>query len=106
MKARDPIALSAIRSALGAIDNARPVDVQEVRREDSSSHLAGSAEGRGAGDVLRRELTDGQITEIVRDEVEPRKRAAEEYEGLGRDEEAERLRAESMVLQRLLPRVD
>ncbi len=106
MKSRDTVATSALRSAFGAIDNARSVEVEKARREDSSSYVAGSAEGLGAGDVLRRELSDGQIAEIVRDEAETRKRAADEYEGLGRAEEAGRLRAEWRVLLRLLPGVD
>jgi hypothetical protein len=102
MKSRDSIAKAAIRSALGAIDNARSVDVPGSPREGGSLHVAGSVEGLGAGDAPRRELDDQQLTEIVGTEVESRVSAAEEYESLGRNEEAVRLRSESKVLERIL----
>jgi uncharacterized protein len=69
----------------------------------SSGHIAGSVQGLGAGDVLRREMDDGQIIEIVRAEVTSRERAAEEYEGLGWVDEAARLRSECEVLLGVLP---
>jgi hypothetical protein len=103
MKSRDPIARSAIRSALGAIDNAGSVGVNDRDLPGSSGHIAGSVQGLGAGDVLRREMDDGQIIEIVRAEVTSRERAAEEYEGLGWVDEAARLRSECEVLLGVLP---
>jgi uncharacterized protein len=102
MKARDPIARAAIRSALGAIDNARSVRADRRAGPQGSGPIAGSVEGLGAGEASRRELDEGQITEIVRAEVTSREAAAAEYERLGRLDEAARLRAECGVLRRLL----
>ena len=101
MKDQDPIARSAIRSALGAIDNAGSIDVHD--RYVAGRHIAGGVQGMGAGDAPRRELDEGQIIEIVRAEVTSRERAAEEYEGLGKKDEAARLHSECEVLLDLLP---
>src|SRR5580704_17483404 len=103
MKSRDVVATSAIRSALGAIDNAGSVGgIGRVEPEDSG-HIAGSVDGLGAGDVPRREWDEVQIVNIVLAEVKDRERAAEEYADLGRTEEAARLRSEGEVLRSLLP---
>lgn len=103
MKSRDVVATSAIRSALGAIDNARSVGVTDRDVPAGSGRIAGSVEGLGAGDVPRREMDDEQIIEIVLVEVSDRERAAEEYSALGRTDEAARLRSEGEVLLGLLP---
>jgi uncharacterized protein len=104
MKSRDAVAKSAIRSALGAIDNAGSVGVNNNPELSSrSGSIAGSVQGLGAGDTARRELDEGQIIEIVRAEVTNRSMAATEYEELGRIDEADRLRSECDVLLRLLP---
>jgi len=103
MKSRDVIATSAIRSALGAIDNAGSVGANNRDLPVGSGHIAGSIQGLGAGDVPRREMNDGQIIEIVRAELRDRNRSSEEYRGMGRMEEAARLRSECEVLLSLLP---
>ena len=103
IKDRDPIARSAIRSALGAIDNAGSVGVHDRYVAGGSCHVAGGVEGLGAGDAPRRELNEGQIIEIIRAEVMSRARAAEEYEILGKTDEAARLRSECDVLLDLVP---
>jgi hypothetical protein len=90
MKSRDVIATSAIRSVLGAIDNAGSVNVSARDAPEGSvgsGYTAGSVQGLGAGDVPRSELDDRQITEIVRAEVTDREVLAEEYRGLDRTEE-------------------
>lgn len=87
----------------GAIDNAGSVGVNNNPDLSSrSGHIAGSVQGLAAGDAARRELDEGQIIEIVRAEVTNRNTAAEEYEELGRIDEADRLRSECDVLLRLL----
>jgi uncharacterized protein len=103
MKSRDVVATSAIRSALGAIDNAGSVRVTDRGVPEGSGRIAGSVEGLGAGDVPRRELDDEQIMEIVLVEVRDREETAKEYSALGRTEEAARLRSEGEVLLGLLP---
>jgi uncharacterized protein YqeY len=103
MKTPDPIARAAIRSALGAIDNAGSVGGGDHEDAKGSGHIAGIVEGLGAGDVPRRELDESQIVAIVRAEITSREAAAEEYQGLGRADAAARLRSECAVLGRLLP---
>lgn len=102
MKSRDAVATSAIRSALGAIDNAGSVDVTDRDATVDSGSVAGGLQGLGAGDVPRRELGPEQILEIVLAEVADRQRAAELYGALGRSEDAVRLRSEAEVLLGLL----
>jgi uncharacterized protein len=98
MKARDFIARSAIRSTLAAIDNAGSIGVSNPHPKQRSGQIAGSVQGLGAGDAPRRELGDGEIIEIVQAQVRGRERAVEEYESLGKLDEAARLRSECKVL--------
>jgi uncharacterized protein YqeY len=98
MRTRDGIAVAALRSAIGAIDNAEAVDrsqapapiVREVRL------------GVGAGEVPRRELSEQEVINVVRAEIGDRIAAAAEYESLGRAKHASRLSAEAAVLQSFL----
>jgi uncharacterized protein YqeY len=105
MKSRDAAAISAIRSALGAVDNAGSVGDGDWERSPlaGSDHIAGSVQGLGAADVPRREIDDWQVVEIVRADVADRMQAAEQYRELGLVEEAARLESECKVLLRLLP---
>ena len=103
LKARDRVATAALRSALAAIDNAEAVPADH--RLDSvtgSEHVAGAAIGLGAAEAERRHLTEADLRSIVENEVQERSVAAEEYEQLGRNDVAERLRAEAEVLSRYL----
>ena len=102
MKARDPVARSAIRSALAAIDNAGAVDAHPDSQGGSSEWISGGVRGLGAAEVQRRQLSEEQTADIVRSEISSRQRAAEEYEQRGRFDEAKRLRDESGVLDRVL----
>ncbi|EHR62573.1 GatB/YqeY domain-containing protein [Saccharomonospora cyanea] len=103
LKTRDRVAIAALRSALGAIDNAEavPVDSAQATGTDSE-HVAGAASGVGAAETRRRDLTEAELRSIVENEVRQRTAAADEYERLGRVEAAERLRAEAEVLNRHL----
>ncbi|MEV0347236.1 GatB/YqeY domain-containing protein [Nonomuraea sp. NPDC050680] len=108
LKARDRIAITALRSALAAIENAEAVPVDPPspgapkHEVTQNEHFAGSAAGLGAADVERRLLTEADLLSIVEKEVRERSDAAREYERLGRDDLAERLRAEAEVLSRHL----
>lgn len=93
LKARDSIAVAALRSAVSAIDNAEAVD---------QAHPRGPKLGVGAADVARRELSSRDVIEVVRAEATARLSAAEEFDRLGKPEHASRLRAEAVVLQSLL----
>jgi hypothetical protein len=90
MKAKDTIAISALRSVLSALDNASAVP---------ASTVAAPVFGRN-GDVPRRDLSDTDCQSIINAEVSARAVAAEEYARLGRDDAAARLRAEQAVVER------
>ena len=103
LKARDRVAITALRSALAAIDNAEafpadhPLD-SVAGSVTGNEHVAGSASGLGAAEAQRRHLTEADLRSIVKKEVRERSVAAQEYEQLGRNDLAERLRAEAEVL--------
>jgi len=90
LRARDGVAAGALRSTLGAIDNASAVEGPDRYRPRL---------GVGAGEAARRELSIEEMRGIVRAEVADRASAAAEYELLGRPAEADRLRAEAAVLE-------
>jgi uncharacterized protein len=120
MKARDRPAVTALRSALAALDNAEAYDPDEALAEGMYDGLepagwepadpdaddvdaahpgfAGTVAGVGATEVERRSLTPKQVEGIIRAEIETREVAATVLEGVGKHEHAERLRAEMKVL--------
>ncbi|MHA6624823.1 GatB/YqeY domain-containing protein [Pseudonocardia sichuanensis] len=101
LKARDRVAAAALRSVLAAIENAEAVPADpRPASAPGSAHVAGAANGPGAAEARRRHLTDADVRSIVEAEVRERASAAEEYERLGRDEHAGRLRLEIEVLDR------
>jgi uncharacterized protein len=132
MKARDQPAVTALRSALAAIDNAEAVDIARatpaaeehpaVAGETTGGEttgggipdrgiaggkvagggIAGAAVGLGAAEVERRTLTSAEMEAIVREEVAERQTAARAYERAGQSGHAERLRAEAEVLSAYL----
>jgi uncharacterized protein len=99
MKERDAVAVGALRSVLAAIDNAEAVDAGQARPpEVSHARLAATVSGLGAGDIVRRSLTDAELEQVVRREVTERVSAAAEYERAGQREHAEQLRREAQVI--------
>jgi len=101
MKERDRSAVSALRSALGAIDNAEAVDSPEMSRPGDGP-IAGARSGLGVSEVPRRDLSEQEMTEIVRTEIAERSAAADMYESDGHGDRAARLRAEASALARQL----
>ena len=118
MKARDRVAVAALRSALAAIANAEAVDPSRASPPaarppptDPSPKpagpggdppFAGTVAGVGATDMERRSLTGEQVEEVVRAEIAERETAAAGYEHTGQLEHAERLRGEAKVLMSYL----
>jgi hypothetical protein len=90
LRRRDAAAATALRSALGAIDNAESVPATGVH---------GPKLGAGAADVRRRELSRAELLSILSAEVNERLSAALTYEGAGRHDDAQRLRAEAAVIE-------
>jgi uncharacterized protein len=95
LRERDAEAMSALRSALGAIANAEAVHVPQ--RTGTEVML-----GVGSSEVPRRELTQDEIDGIVEAEIVERRRAAADLVGLGQDAHMERLVEQAKVLERVL----
>jgi hypothetical protein len=102
MRARDRVAVSALRSALAALDNAAAVPPGPVPAAASGAHFAGALAGLGAAEVPRCGLAAGEAERIVRAEIAEREAAAAGYERAGHDEQARRLRQEAGVLASVL----
>jgi uncharacterized protein len=99
-KNRDAARVSALRSALSAIDNAETPDDAQVNAS-SSETIAGGVVGLGAAEVARRELSDAQIRALLHAEVDERLAAAKQIDA-SHTERAATLRAEAAVLTDLL----
>jgi uncharacterized protein YqeY len=102
-KERDPTRVSALRSALSAIDNAETPDAGD-HGMPTGGVVAGSVAGLGAAEVPRRVLTDTEIRTLLRAEVAERLTAADQmhmHTG-GHGERAAAVRAEAEVLVDLL----
>ena len=109
-KTRDATRVSALRSALSAIDNAgavptatlgtaTPVDTDPDA--PSSRKIAGGVVGLGASEVARRQLSETQIRGLLRAEIDERLVAAREIDE-SHTERAATLRAEAAVISDLL----
>jgi uncharacterized protein YqeY len=99
-KDRDATLVSALRSALSAIDNAETPDGARVDASASGT-IAGGVVGLGAAEVARRELSDAQIRALMQGEIDERLAAAREIDRT-HTQRAATLRAEAAVLSDLL----
>ena len=99
-KNRDSTRVSALRSALSAIDNAETPDAARIEAP-SSETIAGGVVGLGAAEVARRELSDAQIRALLRAEIDERLTAAKQIDA-SHTEHAASLQAEAAVLTDLL----
>jgi uncharacterized protein YqeY len=102
MKARDRAAVTALRAALAAIDNAGAVAPTGEAAALSEGPIAGAVHGLGAAEATRRALTDDGIAALAWAEVTEREDAATGYEQAGRDEHAQQLRDEATALRQIL----
>jgi len=102
MKARDRVAVAALRSTLAALENAEAVD--RPAGTDARLGIGQIPVGVGAAEAERRVLTSAQVVGLVRAEVAEREAAAREYERSGHVEQAERLRGEAGVIAAQLER--
>lgn len=85
-KAGDSELATLARTLISAIDNAEAVELSDAPE--------------GSSEVPRRRLSDDEIMKIVLDEGAELRAAAEDYEQHGRNDEAGRLRALSIVADR------
>ena len=97
LRARDRTAMSALRSALAAIDNAEAVP---ITAQASAIELAGKL---GSAEVPRNVLSESDIRMIVQCEVADRRAAAQQYTAAGRLDLSEKMARESDILDRFLP---
>lgn len=101
-RAGDQIRISALRSTLAAIDNAEvPHNVTAVAPTGAPGPFAASVAGLGGAEIERRELSESQLNDVLRGEVDERLIAARQYEDSGHDGQAAVLRAEAGVLTAL-----
>ncbi|HYN65459.1 MAG TPA: hypothetical protein VES93_01140 [Ornithinibacter sp.] len=99
MKARDPVAIAALRSALARVANAEAVPIDTTPRAGA---LHEAPVGAGAADAPRRELTEADVRAVVEAEVAEHERSARHLADAGRPEDAARVTAEASVLRSLL----
>ena len=98
MKARQPDAVAALRTAIAAIDNAEAVPAPETSPATTSSHFAGARSGVGAAEAARLDLSDTQQRSILRDQITGYTTEADRYEALGQPAAARRLRDQARLL--------
>lgn len=100
MRAGDKAAVSALRAALAALDNAEAVPVGEAGMRGSA--IERSPVGVGATEAARQELSEHGAAHIVRTEATERLEAAAQLTVPAHADRAARLRAEAAVLLRFL----
>jgi hypothetical protein len=98
LKARDPDALAALRTALAAIDNAEAVQAPDTGPPTASPHIAGARSGPGSTEVARQRLPLGELHNILRDQIAEHTREADRYQALGQDSAAQRLLRQARTL--------
>ncbi|MFI9393446.1 hypothetical protein ACIG53_21510 [Streptomyces bauhiniae] len=100
MRARDKVAVSALRATLAALDNAEAVPVDEAGARGVA--LEASPAGAGATEAARRELSESDAADIVRAEAAERLDAAALLPTPAHADRVARLQAEAAVLLRFL----
>ena len=98
LKARDPDALAAHRTAIAAIDNAEAVPAPSGNQATTSAHIAGATSGPGTTEAARRPLSDSELQDILREQIDERTREASRYDALGQADAAGRLRRQARTL--------
>jgi 8-oxo-dGTP pyrophosphatase MutT (NUDIX family)/uncharacterized protein YqeY len=101
MKARDRVAVDALRTALASIDNAGAVEVGG-RAASTDGPIAGAAAGVGATEATRRALTEEEIGQLVEDLAGELRAHAREHERAARPDDAAALAHQAHVLERHL----
>ena len=71
MKTRDSLAVSALRTAIAAIDNAESVD-GATQTVQNNTHIAGAASGLGSAEAARRVLSPADVRAILHAQIEDR----------------------------------
>jgi hypothetical protein len=98
LKARDAEALSALRTAIAAIENAEAIATTDTQRPMTSADIAGASSGVGSTEAVRRSLSTGQLRDILADQITEYAREADRYDTLGQPDAAHRLRHRARIL--------
>jgi hypothetical protein len=111
LQARDAVAISALRSAHAAIDNAEAIAPPAARSGQPNQYIAGGVRGLRAAEARRRVLSEAEAEGIIRAEIADRQTAAALYERAGHADRAARLRGEADALAAVMsadppPRAD
>lgn len=96
LKQRDAPRVSVLRATLAALDNAEAVPAGD--HDHGSLALEATPVGVGAREVPRRDLSDEQVEQLVRAEIDERLTAARFYAQAGEHERARRLGSEADAL--------
>lgn len=104
IKARRSETITALRTALAAIDNAESV-VATVENAGApvSGRIAGATTGLGSTEAVRRELSASDVRSILQAEIDDRLSEADRYEHYGHSDAGARLRREAAVLMKYMP---
>ncbi|MFD8543318.1 hypothetical protein [Streptomyces sp. NPDC059649] len=100
MRARDKAAVSALRATLAALDNAEAMPLDESALRGVA--LEQSPVGVGVTEAARCELTEDDVTAIVRAEATERLELADQLTAPAHADRVAQLRAEAAVLLRFL----
>jgi uncharacterized protein len=95
MKARDEVAVPALRATLAAIDNAESVDHPTAA---TAGAIEQSPVGAGATEVARRSLSEAEVADVVRAEMADLEAAARDYDRAAQPARATALRSRAAVL--------
>lgn len=104
MKERRRETVSALRTALAAIDNAEAVQAPGTPADQGSEHVAGASAGVGSAEAARRVLSADDVRALLRAQIAERHTEAGVYETGGQGEAAARLRREADALGAYLTR--
>jgi uncharacterized protein YqeY len=102
IKTRQTDTVTALRTALAAIDNAEAVNSQGRTKTIASEYIAGASAGVGSTEATRRDLYVDDLHAILREQITERTSAADIYDEHGQTHAADRLRREANVLTKYI----
>ncbi len=70
MKEKNEIAIKTIRSLISEIDNRGAVIVKKPKVMPMSGGIAGATDGIGSSEVLRRDISEIEIKQIIQKEID------------------------------------
>lgn len=101
LRTRNAPASAVLREVLAALDNAEAPAVSASATPLVEGAFAGSAEGLGSSEVPRLALSPEAVNALIEREIQERRDAVALYVSLGKNDEANALRARLDVLLEL-----